>query len=213
MLRMVNLMTVWLIRLEGEKRSRSLAVLAAFSSFSPVVTSLFFLSSSSASFEMPLNGLPRSMERNELWEKRFTDQLAHHKNHHFGTCLLKTEHWYRIQGQVQHRRGRGGRQCQVQPHMLPLQGWSLPPARKNMSKKPFFSYFRSSQLNCLLFEANVVVHLENQLLCLCSAQLQLVGALAHQLDIIHHPDSQQIHWIADWHIWGYWVQIASIESI
>ena len=91
MLRMVNLMTVWLIRLEGEKRSRSLAVLAAFSSFSPVVTSLFFLSSSSASFEMPLNGLPRSMERNELWDKRFTD-LAHHKNHHFGTCLLKTEH-------------------------------------------------------------------------------------------------------------------------
>ena len=66
---MMNLMTVWLIRLEGEKRSRSLAVLAAFSSSIVVVVVFFLLISSSASLEMPLNGLPRSMERNELWEK------------------------------------------------------------------------------------------------------------------------------------------------
>ena len=67
---MMNLMTVWLIRLEGEKRSRSLAVLAAFSSSIVVVVVVFFLLiSSSAPLEMPLNGLPRSIERNELWEK------------------------------------------------------------------------------------------------------------------------------------------------
>ena len=66
---MMNLMTVWLIRLEGEKRSRSLAVLAAFSSSIVVVVVFFLLISSSASLEMPLNGLPRSTERNELWEK------------------------------------------------------------------------------------------------------------------------------------------------
>ena len=69
MLRILNLMTVWLIRLEGEKRSRSLTVLAANSS--SIVAVVFLLSSSSASFEMPLNGLPRSIERNELWEKIF----------------------------------------------------------------------------------------------------------------------------------------------
>ena len=74
MLRMINLMTVWLIRFEGAKRSRSLAVLAALSSSS---VRLFFFSSffllpaipSSTSFEMPLNGLPRSRERNELRKK------------------------------------------------------------------------------------------------------------------------------------------------
>ena len=70
-------MTVWLIRLEGEKRNRSLAVLAAFSSsimlVFPFSFMFFFLSAitSSTSFEMPLNGLPRSRERNELQEKRF----------------------------------------------------------------------------------------------------------------------------------------------
>ena len=68
---MMNLMTVWLIRLEGEKRSKSLAVLAAFSSsiIVVVIVFFFFLISSSASFEMPLNGLPRSIERNELWKR------------------------------------------------------------------------------------------------------------------------------------------------
>ena len=66
---MANLMTVWLIRLEGEKRSRSLAVLAALSSSIVVAVVLFLLVSSSASVVLPVNGLPRSMERNELWEK------------------------------------------------------------------------------------------------------------------------------------------------
>ena len=70
----INLIRVWLIKLDGEKRSKSFAVLAAFSSSSSLLCSFFFFLflaiSSSASLEMPLNGLPRSMERNELKEKR-----------------------------------------------------------------------------------------------------------------------------------------------
>ena len=70
---MINLIRVWLIKLDGEKRSKSFAVLAAFSSSSLLCSFFFFFFlaiSSSASLEMPLNGLPRSMERNELKQKR-----------------------------------------------------------------------------------------------------------------------------------------------
>ena len=71
---MINLIRVWLIKLDGEKRSKSFAVLAAFSSSSLLCGFFFFFFflaiSSSASLEMPLNGLPRSMERNELKQKR-----------------------------------------------------------------------------------------------------------------------------------------------
>ena len=71
---MINLIRVWLIKLDGEKRSKSFAVLAAFSSSSSLLCSFFFFFflaiSSSASLEMPLNGLPRSMERKELKQKR-----------------------------------------------------------------------------------------------------------------------------------------------
>ena len=69
----INLIRVWLIKLDGEKRSKSFAVLAAFSSSSLLCNFFFFFFlaiSSSASLEMPLNGLPRSMERNELKRKR-----------------------------------------------------------------------------------------------------------------------------------------------
>ena len=69
----INLIRVWLIKLDGEKRSKSFAVLAAFSSSSLLCSFFFFFFlaiSSSASLEMPLNGLPRSMERKELKQKR-----------------------------------------------------------------------------------------------------------------------------------------------